>query len=175
MSEIKNICKALLQILCLAFLNEASQVKKFIEGRFLFSDGKILTILNAPLRFFLMYMLIPLFAIETVFSFFIHLCKESRKTLSHPDTESARQVPPVSADYLLHVFLARRNRRETIGDLTEEFHEDVLPRFGARAARLWYWKKALTAIMERNPIARRILVGGGLLKAGEWIWKAFAG
>jgi hypothetical protein len=59
--------------------------------------------------------------------------------------------------------------------LTEEFHEEVLPVYGLKAARFWYWKKAPSAIMERNPIVRRFLIGRGVLKAGEIVWKLFAG
>jgi hypothetical protein len=48
-------------------------------------------------------------------------------------------------------------------------------RLGLKAAWFWYWKKGLSAIMERNPIVRRLLAGSGVLKAGEMIWKLFAG
>lgn len=81
----------------------------------------------------------------------------------------------MAADYLLFLFLSCRNKSETIGDLTEEFHEDIMPAFGLKAARFRCWKKALSAIVERNPIVREFLIGGGVLKAGEVIWKLFAG
>ena len=83
--------------------------------------------------------------------------------------------PPMVADYVLSLFLSRRNKSETIGDLTEEFHEEIAPAFGFKAARFWYWKKTISAIVERNPIVRKFLIGGGVLKAGEMIWKLFAG
>jgi hypothetical protein len=90
-------------------------------------------------------------------------------------TRSVADSPPLAADYLLSLSLSRRNKSETIGDLTEEFHEEIVPAFGLKAARFWYWKKAFSAIMERNPIARRFLIGGGVLKAGEMMWKLFSG
>lgn len=90
-------------------------------------------------------------------------------------TRSVTVAPLMAADYLLFLFLSCRNKSETIGDLTEEFHEDIMPAFGLKAARFRCWKKALSAIVERNPIVREFLIGGGVLKAGEVIWKLFAG
>ena len=112
--------------------------------------------------------------VGVVFGYREHITSWLR-TAARPAENDRSSLPPASADFLLCLFLSRHNRRQLIGDLTEEFHEDVLPKFGVRAARIWYWKKALGAIMERNPITRRMLVGTGLFKVGEWIWKTFAG
>jgi hypothetical protein len=90
-------------------------------------------------------------------------------------TRSVTSAPPLVADYVLCLFLSRRNKSETIGDLTEEFHEEIEPTFGLKAAKFWYWKKALSAVVERNPIVRKFLIGGGVLKAAEMIWKLVAG
>jgi len=90
-------------------------------------------------------------------------------------TRSVTVSPPLAADYLLSLFLSRQNKSETIGDLTEEFREEIVPAFGLKAAWFWYWKKALSAVVERNPIVRKFLIGGSVLKAGAMIWKLFAG
>jgi len=128
------------------------------------------------LALFLLYVATPIFAPILLT---LHLILNPRFLISPfrllSPTRTSKVSPPLSADYLLSLFLSRKNKAEIIGDLTEEFHEEIVPAFGLKAARFWYWKKALCAITERNPIARRLLVGGGLLKAGEMLWKSLSG
>lgn len=53
--------------------------------------------------------------------------------------------PPVSAKFLL-LLLPRRYRETLIGDLEEEFTLIVLPQYGVRRARYWYWWQVLVSI-----------------------------
>lgn len=74
------------------------------------------------------------------------------------------QEPPARANYLL--FLAPRKYREhLIGDLEEEYRTVVLPRFGIKKARFWYWWQVIQSLL---PIlwssAKRIA-------AATFLWK----
>jgi hypothetical protein len=75
-------------------------------------------------------------------------------------SRSASAVPPKEACYLLALFLAKADREVIPGDLEEEFTTKVLPKHGARRARLWFWKQTVSAIVRRNPACRWLLVSG---------------
>jgi hypothetical protein len=77
--------------------------------------------------------------------------------------------PPNGACFLLDLFLAKADR-EIRGDLEEEFATSILPRYGARRARSWFWTQAVGTIATRNPICRWIVVSG-LARLGEWIFR----
>jgi hypothetical protein len=55
-----------------------------------------------------------------------------------------RSVPHAARFILL--LIPRRHREHLIGDLEEEFSSVVLPEYGLRKARLWYWSQVLTSI-----------------------------
>jgi hypothetical protein len=64
------------------------------------------------------------------------------------DVESRHQSdtrPPTSAKFLL-LLIPRRNREHLIGDLEEEYAAVVLPEYGFRKARLWYWFQVLATL-----------------------------
>lgn len=65
---------------------------------------------------------------------------------SLPAVTSRTARPPRWAEYLLHLVLDRDQRIAVAGDLFEEFFCEILPRFGERAARLWYAKQAVSSI-----------------------------
>ena len=51
--------------------------------------------------------------------------------------------PPALARWALHRLLSR-SHLWAIGDLDEEFLSDAVARMGRRAARLWYWREAIS-------------------------------
>lgn len=54
--------------------------------------------------------------------------------------------PPKWAEGVIF-FLAPKDLREILpGDLEEEYYEKILPRFGERVARYWYWTQVLFSI-----------------------------
>ncbi len=60
---------------------------------------------------------------------------------------SGNGAPPKSAEYLLYLFLSREDRLAMFGDLEEEYWTDVLPKFGAPRARLWFWKEVVRSVL----------------------------
>jgi hypothetical protein len=81
---------------------------------------------------------------------------------------------PKTACFLLDLFLAKTERATIPGDLAEEFTTSILPTYGARRARLWFWTQTLRTIATRNPVCRWILVEG-LARIGEWIFRQIGG
>lgn len=79
---------------------------------------------------------------------------------------------PKTALFLLYVFLGKAERAAIPGDLVEEFNTCIVPQFGIGRARLWFWARTFAAIGYRNLFCRWLLVGGGLLKLGEWVRRA---
>jgi hypothetical protein len=77
--------------------------------------------------------------------------------------------PPRRAEQTLWLFLGDR-RQELIGDLEEEYRTIILPKFGVRFARTWYWKQVLSSLW---PIAcsrvRSALKLAALLRAVDWV------
>jgi hypothetical protein len=83
----------------------------------------------------------------------------------------AKRAPPTAAYFLLDLLLAEADRKAIPGDLVEEFATSILPKYGARGARLWFWTQTVRTIATRNPVCRWLLVGG-LVRFGEWIFRA---
>ncbi len=50
---------------------------------------------------------------------------------------------PKTAQFLL-LLIPKKGRDNLVGDLEEEFLTIVLPRFGPRNARLWYWEQVIS-------------------------------
>ena len=48
--------------------------------------------------------------------------------------------PPRYAKFLL-LLVPKRNRENILGDIEEEYRDVILPDYGLRAARLWYWSQ----------------------------------
>jgi len=53
--------------------------------------------------------------------------------------------PPSAAKFML-LLVPRRDREHLVGDLEEEYRTIVLPEYGARAAKFWYWCQVLSSI-----------------------------
>jgi hypothetical protein len=91
------------------------------------------------------------------------------RTLDHLERGDSRSPrPPSSAKFLLLLLIPRHNREHLVGDLEEEFATVVLPEYGERRARFWYWWKVITSIA---PLAwaalRRILTIALLWRHGR--------
>jgi hypothetical protein len=56
------------------------------------------------------------------------------------------EAPPRNAEFLLYCFLSKEDRAGLIGDLMQEYELEVLPKFGARRARVWYWTQVMKSI-----------------------------
>lgn len=54
--------------------------------------------------------------------------------------------PPALPQFLLALFLPRKNWRAELGDLVEQYEEHVLPMFGRRKANIWFYKQCLAAM-----------------------------
>lgn len=76
---------------------------------------------------------------------------------------------PASAVFLLYLLLSKSDRETIPGDLDEEFTTIILPKFGAPRALVWYWIQTIRTIAYRNVLCRWLLIGGGIVKVGEWI------
>jgi hypothetical protein len=87
----------------------------------------------------------------------------------------SRQQPSDAASYLLALFLSKADRQAIPGDLEEEYWTDILPKYGERRARLWFWTQALQAIATRNPICKWLLAGTIFRVATEWFWRKIGG
>ena len=72
-----------------------------------------------------------------------------------------QQVPPKAPEYLLYLFLTRDNRKAMFGDLEEEFRTEILTRFGARRARLWFWWQVVRSVWPS--------VSGSISKLAWWL------
>lgn len=66
--------------------------------------------------------------------------------------------PPSSARFLL-LLIPQRHREHLIGDLDEEYATIVLPEYGLRKARLWYWCQVLTSLLPLLGAELKRLVG----------------
>ena len=81
-----------------------------------------------------------------------------------------QHTPPHRACFLLDLFLAKTDRKVIPGDLVEEFTTSILPKYGRRRARFWFWVQTVRTIATRNPISKLILVGA-LTRLVEWIFR----
>jgi hypothetical protein len=89
--------------------------------------------------------------------------------------------PPRTAERLLRWSLARTEREAVQGDMREEFVA-IGDRSGARAARRWYWRQAVTSVLPnavrrlRNDERRLSWFRGGLsCAAGGLLMRSIAG
>jgi hypothetical protein len=91
----------------------------------------------------------------------------------HPAT-SGSAAPPDRACFFLDLLLGKADREIMRGDLEEEFTTKILPKYGARRARFWFWKQTVKTIATRNAVCRWVLVYG-LTRFGEWILRLVSG
>ena len=65
------------------------------------------------------------------------------ESITHPGKLASS--PPKAAKFVL-LLVPRRYREHLVGDLEEEYTTIVLPEYGAKSARLWYWWQVITSI-----------------------------
>jgi hypothetical protein len=84
--------------------------------------------------------------------------------------------PPKFADYLLYFFLSKHDRENIPGDLAEEYETIILPDFGLRAAKVWYWKQVICSIWPIvAPRLKRLAGIGGVAHAAYEIYRRLKG
>jgi hypothetical protein len=76
--------------------------------------------------------------------------RKRRKILPLPADAEPR--PPRTAEWLLYVILPASYREYLPGDLEEEFKEIIVPKFGRKSAKFWYYGQVIRSI---SPIFRR--------------------
>jgi len=82
--------------------------------------------------------------------------------------------PPTRAEFLLYLVLDSVERECVPGDLAEEFNEIVLPRFGLRRARLWYWSQVLRSLISfASRRFLRVVKWAVLSKTATALWKKY--
>ncbi|MCW5699695.1 MAG: hypothetical protein KIT00_07630 [Rhodospirillales bacterium] len=54
---------------------------------------------------------------------------------------------PEFGEKLLHLLLPKETREYLIGDLEEEMHTIIHPKFGPRFAKSWYWTQVVLSIL----------------------------
>jgi hypothetical protein len=76
---------------------------------------------------------------------------------------------PIWAEYLLYFVLPKPDREAIPGDLIEEFRSKVVPKFGPRAARIWFIKQVFASIW---PVVKlRVLRALGILSITKYLWQ----
>jgi hypothetical protein len=79
---------------------------------------------------------------------------------------SPDNVPRVG-EALLFFFLPKKERDTLPGDLEEEYRTVIVPKFGFRVARAWYWWQAVSSVgpVLRRRAAKLVSIGTAL----DWI------
>ncbi len=87
--------------------------------------------------------------------------------------KSATTIPK-SAEKLLYFILPKSAREHLPGDLEEEYRTKILPKFGPRYAKIWYWKQAVGSI---GPILRSQMLKlfglASVAKVAQWVSQRF--
>jgi hypothetical protein len=82
--------------------------------------------------------------------------------------------PPRFAEFALYFFLNRDHRTAIAGDLAEEYATIILPMFGLRLAKVWYWKQVLWSMPPTVGIyARRLIKYGTTAFIARTIFERF--
>lgn len=72
--------------------------------------------------------------------------------------------PPAGAKFIL-LLIPKRNREHLIGDLEEEYRTILVPEYGVRKARTWYWWQVAISI---GPLLWAHVKRGAAI---AWLWK----
>ena len=90
------------------------------------------------------------------------------------DQIQAASELPKTAEKLLYIILPKSAREHLPGDLEEEYRTTILPKFGSRYAKIWYWKQAVGSI---GPIIRsqllKLLGFASVAKVAQWVSQRF--
>lgn len=65
--------------------------------------------------------------------------------------QAKTDVPPRAATYVGYLLLSREHQQAIIGDLEERFADTMVPRYGRRAAVIWFWRQILGSALAMMP------------------------
>ncbi|MDH3673794.1 MAG: permease prefix domain 2-containing transporter [Gammaproteobacteria bacterium] len=83
--------------------------------------------------------------------------------IEHPRQDGiVRAHLPRRAEQLATLFFTKHLRENVLGDLEEEFETIIVPKFGVRFGRRWYWFQVVRSIWA--------VMGASLLKLGLIAW-----
>lgn len=104
---------------------------------------------------------------------------EQNTDLLDDPAKQASVKPPSLAEKTLYLLLHKRHREHIPGDLEEEFQTFILPKFGLRYAKRWYWFQVIRTIVANHPwVSRFIAAGGGgfgLYQIAKGVFQGFWG
>ena len=62
--------------------------------------------------------------------------------------QSCETVAPPKLATLLVLLIPKKNREHILGDLDEEYRTVLVPRYGLRTAKLWYWWQVGISVLQ---------------------------
>lgn len=82
-------------------------------------------------------------------SLLLHTLSENFKQIfkNAKSKEQEPLRPPKKAEKLLYLLLPKKHREEILGDLTEEYYQDIVPIHGAKFAKRWFWSQTIRSII----------------------------
>jgi hypothetical protein len=95
---------------------------------------------------------------------YLRIHRVLRRLESRTRPVSSSTTPPRAAKFVL-LLVPKQHREHLIGDLEEEYVTIVLPEYGVKRARLWYWWQVTVSV---GP-----LLWGQMKRAAAlaWLWK----
>ncbi len=78
----------------------------------------------------------------------------ARDMLKNDRRKRSNHLPRL-AEFLLYCFLSKKERDVFIRDLEKDFSSVILPKFGLRRARFWYWSQVFSSIA--LPLTRHVV------------------
>lgn len=95
------------------------------------------------------------------------LLAASGEARNHKDSSFSK-----NAEKIMYFVLPKHQRESILGDLEEEYNTIILPKFGLRTARLWYWKQAIGSVW---PVLacrfKRMAIIAWMGKFAEWVYQ----
>lgn len=77
--------------------------------------------------------------------FFLHVAEVYFLISLYRSNRDYQLHPPKFGEYLFQLLISKENRENMLGDLAEEYAY-IQTKFGARKAKVWYYKQALSSI-----------------------------
>ena len=87
------------------------------------------------------------------------------------ETKRLNRNPPVSGEYLLYLFLSKKDSEAVAGDLEERWRK-IKKKFGVRRANFWYWTQVVRSLWPFGVAAAKRV--SGLLAVIE-AWRKLRG
>lgn len=80
-----------------------------------------------------------------------------KHTNNNIKNEKCNCEAPKNAKLILTFLLPRKNRDYILGDLDEDFLHNIIPDYGEKIAKRWYWFQTIRTILEHNSLTARII------------------